>query len=76
MPRLSRPSTICGNRRRGVFVIHCDAHNFRAGQSQGRDLFNRAGNVGRVGVGHGLDDDRNLPADANVADLDRGCFLR
>ena len=32
------------------------------------------GNVGRVGVGHRLHDDRNFPAHANVADLDCGCL--
>jgi hypothetical protein len=32
------------------------------------------GNVRRVGVGHRLHDDRNLPADANLPDFDRGCF--
>ena len=58
----------------GVFVVDGDAHDLRAGEGEGRDLLDGAGDVGRVGVGHGLDDDRDLPADANVADFDRGGF--
>ena len=58
----------------GVLVVDGDADDLRAGKGQGRDLFDGAGNVGRIGVGHGLDDDRDLPADANVANFDRGCF--
>ena len=55
---------------RGVVVVDRDADDLRARQSQRRDLFDGTRNVRRVGVGHRLDDDRNLPADANLPDLD------
>ena len=58
----------------GVLVVDGDANDLRPGQGQGRNLLDGARNVGRVGVGHGLHDHRNLPADANVTNLDRGCF--
>ena len=63
-----------GNGGGGVFVVDGDADDLGAGEGEGRNLLDGAGDVGRVGVGHGLDDDRDLPADADVADFDRGCF--
>jgi hypothetical protein len=60
--------------RRGFFVVHRNADNLRARKCKGRDLFDRAGNVRRVGVGHRLHDDRNFPAHANGADFDCSCF--
>ena len=65
---------MCRNGCGGFLVVDRDAHDLRAGQSQGRDLFDGAGNVRRVGVGHRLHDDRNLPADANLPDFDRRCL--
>ena len=62
------------NGRRGVVVVDRDADDLRGRLRQRRDLFDGARNVRRVGVGHRLHDDRNLPADANLPDLDRGCF--
>ena len=62
------------NRRRGFLVVHRDAHNLGAGQRQRLNLFDRALNVRRVGVGHRLHDDRNLPANANLPNPDRPRF--
>ena len=60
------------NRRRGFLVVHRNAHNLRPGHGQSGNLLNGARDVGGIGIGHRLHDDRNLPAHANVADLDRG----
>ena len=60
-----------GHGGRGGVVVHRDADDLRAGQGQGRNLFDGPRNLRRVGVGHRLHDDRNLPADANLPDLNR-----
>ena len=62
------------NRRGGLLVVHRNAHNLRPGHRQRSNLLDGAGDIGRVGVGHRLHDNRDLPAHANVADLDRGCL--
>ena len=62
------------NRRGGFVVVDRDAHDLRAGQSERRSLLDGALNVPRVGVGHRLHDDRKLPADANLPNLDDACF--
>ena len=58
----------------GILIIDCDAHQLRAGESKGSDLGDGGFHVGRVGVGHGLNDDGNFPAYADVADADGGGF--
>ena len=55
---------------RGVVVVDRDADQLGAGERERRNLLDGALDVGRVGVGHRLDDDGNFPADANVADVD------
>jgi hypothetical protein len=53
-------------------VFHCrrgDAHNFAAYLRQLHRLLGRRFGVHRVTGDHGLDTDRILPADPNVADL-------
>ncbi len=50
--------------------VHGDAHDLRARRGERRDLRRRAGDVGRVGAGHGLDDHRCAAAHLDVADLD------
>ena len=45
-----------------------DAHDLGAGAGQGRDLGHRGVHVGRVGVGHRLDDDRGAAADHDGPD--------
>ncbi len=51
-------------------VIDRDANQFRAGAGEFVNLLDRAGDVRRVGVGHGLDDNRGAAADLNVSDFD------
>ena len=58
-------ATGCG----GFGHVHGDAHQFRAGLRQFLALLRGAGDVGRVGVGHRLDDDRRAAADLNLADF-------
>ena len=50
----------------GLRGVHRDADQFRAGTGQGPDLFDRSGDIGRVGVGHGLDDNGVGAADADT----------
>ena len=57
-----------------VSELHRDPDDLRPSQGQGRDLFDCSGNVRRVGIGHGLNDDWDLPANANVADFNCRCF--
>ena len=59
-----------GNGGGGVFVVDGDADDLRAGEGQGCNLVDGALDVGGVGVGHRLDDDRDFPADADLPDLD------
>jgi len=51
------------------FRIDRDAHEFRAGGRQLLDLARRSHGIGRVGVGHGLDDDRVVASNGDVANL-------
>ncbi len=59
---------------RGVFIVDRDANQLGAGESERGDLVDCALNVGRIGVGHRLDDDGNFPADSDVADADGWSF--
>ncbi len=52
---------------RGAFVVHRHADQLGAGDGKRRNLGDRGLYVGRVGVGHRLDDDGNFPSDANVS---------
>ena len=54
----------------GVVVVDGDADELRAGAGECGDLLDGALDVGGVGVGHRLDDDRGGGADANLADVD------
>ena len=58
----------------GVLVVDGDAHNLRAGKGEGCNLFNGGLHVGRVGVGHRLDENRDLPANAHMANFYGGGF--
>ena len=57
---------------RGLVAIHRDADHFGAGARQRCDLLDGALDVGGVGVGHRLHDDRRAAADGDVADHDLG----
>ena len=59
-----------GNGLGGGVVVYGDADHLRAGAGEGRDLLDGGLNVGRVGVGHGLDDDGSLRAHADATDVD------
>jgi hypothetical protein len=58
-----------GGRRLGG--VHRHAHELGAGAGELGALLHRAEHVGRVGVGHGLHDDRMTAADGDPADDDR-----
>ena len=55
---------------RGLVAIDRDADDFRAGAGERRDLRHRRVDIGRVRVGHRLDDDRGAAADRDAADAD------
>ena len=59
----------------GLLAVDRDAHHFRAGARQCGDLRDRALDIGGVGIGHRLHDDRGPPADGNIADHDLGGFM-
>ena len=50
------------------FVVDGDAHQFRAGAGQRGALLDGRGNIGGIGIGHGLHHDRCIRADAHAAD--------
>ena len=53
----------------GFRNVHGDADHLRAGGGQLDALLHGGGDVGRVGIGHGLDDDGRAAADGHVADF-------
>ena len=53
---------------RGLVAVDGDADDLGAGPGERRDLRHRRVDVGRVGVGHRLDDDRGAAADHDGAD--------
>jgi hypothetical protein len=59
-----------GNGLGGVVVVDGDADHLGAGAGEGGDLLDGGLDVGGVGVGHRLDDDGSVGADADVADGD------
>ena len=59
----------------GLVAIHGDAHQFRAGARQRRNLRDGALDIGGVGVGHRLHDDRRAAADGDIADHDLGGLM-
>ncbi len=54
----------------GLVAIDRDAHDLGAGAGERRDLRDRRIDIGRVRVGHRLDDDRSAAADHHGADPD------
>ena len=59
----------------GLVTVHRDADHLRAGARQGCDLGDGAVDIGGVGVGHRLHDDRRTAADGDIADHDLGGFM-
>ena len=59
-----------GHGRRALVAVDGDAHDLRSGTVEGGDLCDRRVDVGRVGVGHRLHDDRRRAADQDAADVD------
>jgi hypothetical protein len=62
----------CGG---GLVAIDRDADDLRPGTGQRRDLARGALDVGSVGIGHRLYDDRRAAADAHPADIHRHGFV-
>ena len=57
------------NRRHGgsgFRRVHRETHQFGAGPGEGSDLFHGTGNISRVRIGHGLDDNGIGAADADT----------
>ena len=54
----------------GLVAVDGDAHDLGAGPVQRGDLGDGLVDVGRVGVGHRLHDDRRAAADQHAADID------
>ena len=62
--------TDAGDGSRRLVAIDGDANHLRSGVRQRRDLRRGRRDVGRIGVRHGLDDDRMPAADPYAADFD------
>ena len=65
------PLADVGNGGRALVAVDGDAHDLGAGAMQRGDLRHRLVDIGGVGVGHRLDDDRRAAADDHAADIDR-----
>ena len=59
----------------GFLAVHRDADHFGAGARQRCDLGDGAFDIGGVGVGHRLHDDRRAAADGDIADHDLRGFM-
>ena len=64
------------DRRGRIVVVDGDADQLRAGAGQGGDLLDGGGDVGGIGVGHGLHHYRCIAAHAHAADEAVTVFLR
>ena len=67
---LGEPVADMRNRGRGLVAVDGDAHEFRAGAGERRDLPCGSLHIGGVGIGHRLHDDRGAAADRDAADID------
>ena len=66
-PSLSSRSTIRGDGGRGFVVVDGDAHQLGAGRGERRDLPDGGGDVGGIGVRHGLHHNWCIAAHAHTA---------
>ena len=62
------------HRRRRVVIRHGDTNDLAAGLDHLIDLPDSAVDIGRVGLGHRLNDDRRTAADRNVPNHYLSCF--
>ena len=72
---LREPVADLRHRGGGLVAVDRDAHDLGAGVRQRRDLARGRLDVGGVGVGHRLHDDRRAAADGDAADIDRDRFV-
>ena len=70
MPSRSSRSRMSRHGGGALVAVDGDAHDLRAGAMQRRDLRDRLVDIGGVGVGHRLHDDRRAAADDHAADVD------
>ena len=59
----------------GLVAVDGDAHEFRAGAMERRDLPDGRFDVRRVGIGHRLHDDGRAAANFDAADIDADRLL-
>ena len=59
-----------GNSGSGFGDVYRDAHHFRTGGGKLEALLHGGSDIGGVGIGHRLDDDRSASTDGHAADFD------
>ena len=59
----------------GLLAVNGNAHQFRSGTGQRHHLFDGRVNIGRIGIGHGLHDNRRAPAHTNALDINRHALM-
>ena len=75
MPRLRRPSRICGTAAAASSRSTVMRTISEPARDKRRDLRDGALDIGGVGVGHRLHDDRRAAADGDIADHDLRGFV-